>query len=137
MQKVLVTIASIALATHAVLGCCWHHAHFQTSGQFWIGAERVIVHGDQSHCGCHGHQAPHDDDHHSGTPHGCQEGKCDFVRVEQQNQDFAGLEFVGIPMFVVEPLKATQHYGMGLRCVAEDDLHLHVPLHLLHQILLI
>jgi hypothetical protein len=77
MQRALAAILCLTVAWHAMLGCCWHHAH--TDGP-----------ADSGHCDGHRHSGHSHDaqpSQHEGdrddSPEPCEENSCLFVRGEQ------------------------------------------------------
>lgn len=63
MRSVISYIVVAALTLHALLGCCWHHAHASTEEVVHVDAEKPASVG---HCCCHHHHddvaVEHDDD---------------------------------------------------------------------------
>jgi hypothetical protein len=96
IQNITAMLTSTAMLAHALLGCCWHHAHADETNI--AGGCSVHVanrahsneHGretQQHHCGADeskrvdpasaGHNPDADDDHRHSV---CDEGPCEFVR---------------------------------------------------------
>lgn len=95
MRTAVTHITILALLTHAVVGCCWHHDHEGTCESHSHGEFVVDVEGPT-----HGHdrsRATHayagDDEHHSdcvarcADEHAaaCADTQCVFVKSQPQN----------------------------------------------------
>lgn len=87
MLRMLTTIVLAAsFVAHGLLGCCWHHAHDRC-------ATSVADQPSVSHCKHRHARYPNDvrdvksqSDGQSAPAHeptGCNEGRCDFVLVQQ------------------------------------------------------
>ena len=68
---------------HALIGCCWHHAHACEAGR---ATEAYVAHAEHDGHSPHGdltaatfHGGPCDDSQHE---HGCQGDRCFFVRAK-------------------------------------------------------
>lgn len=97
-HSIISILTTAAVALHAVLGCCAHHAH---SCQLPAsGAEDAAVVEADAHCfhGHHHHHRDEDDDstsvdvpdgcdhgHQGGLPHDCDEGDCSFTSTLRSN----------------------------------------------------
>jgi hypothetical protein len=88
MRVVLIVTTAATFLAHALVGCCWHHAHGAAgdwSGPRPRGIESATA--ECSHQGCgHAHPVPAGDashDHHAPAPcrapHDCDEPWCLFV----------------------------------------------------------
>lgn len=95
IQNITVILTSTAMLAHALLGCCWHHAH---SGESNIEGDCPVHVASHAHSGEHDrdlHQhdcdsksqhadhapASHDSDEGGDHRHSvCDEGQCEFVR---------------------------------------------------------
>jgi hypothetical protein len=85
-MQLLVTLSiSVALAVHAVLGCCAHHEHP-------VVAEYESLDTHQP-CHCSGHHAT-DSEENSGSPPDCDEENCVFVSC--QHSDFPTIDWAGL-----------------------------------------
>ena len=85
-QSIISILTTVAVALHAMLGCCSHHAHACETD----GGNRSVQH---SHTVCsHGHHESdeheprdnrdsdgHDRDQNNGHRHSCDEGDCSFA----------------------------------------------------------
>ena len=80
-QFVVTVLTTIALAVHALIGCCWHHehqdAHECASHQF--ASEH---HGHDSSMHDEEESEEHDSDNHSSH---CDRSRCVFVRSVESN----------------------------------------------------
>jgi hypothetical protein len=75
MHGLLSTLTAALLALHAVLGCCWHHAHRCTTA--CAAAESTDLH-DGDHADCTDMPgSSHGPRQHGGCE--CQDGVCIFV----------------------------------------------------------
>jgi hypothetical protein len=137
MQHLIASIASLAVAAHAVLGCCWHHSHSDAEEMRTAAAHAI-------HAGCAGHRhetspqensGKHDDDP-SGHD-GCNEERCSFICIEKQQQEASPLTLASIFFLSDAPAKVSQQSIGGEFRLAIGDLPPHVPIYLAHQILLI
>ena len=95
-HSIIAILTTAAVASHALLGCCAHHAH---SCDQHRSEPAVVAHVDpDDHC-CHGHHH-HDEEsdslsedlangcgheHERGDYHECDEGDCIFTSVERSN----------------------------------------------------
>jgi hypothetical protein len=81
MHLLATSVTAAALIAHALLGCCWHHAHAEiTSSAAALATIKPVVHGDHVHV----HASSQDD--HESTPsdhhhdkQGCDDDACTFV----------------------------------------------------------
>lgn len=153
MRSVLSLTVAAAVAVHAVLGCCWHHAHV---------AEAADVESTEpapqpkAHSCCHGHHAhevaepahqlaeqdaaqidSHQDDpsHHCPTPcsRKCEVASNGRVQVDESGTDFTLDVSLGLSSPVVEPIVVARKFALD-DGIAEPP---PVRLHLMHQLLLI
>ncbi len=77
MRASIANLTSIALLTHVVLGCCWHHGH----GGRPATADNVVVDRSHDHGQCgHNHASAVDPcgEDHQGRD-GCNASRCVFV----------------------------------------------------------
>ncbi|MEM8669281.1 MAG: hypothetical protein AAGG48_17290 [Planctomycetota bacterium] len=100
-HSIITILTTVAVAFHAMVGCCAHHDHSCCESH---GLTAVVQHSDD-HCD-HGHDHGHDHTHHhhddtdssgenvgddgghqhdGGQPHGCDEGDCSFTSVQRSN----------------------------------------------------
>ncbi len=140
MKSLLAVLLGMTLFTHAVLGCCWHHAHTYAPRLAQSKtAERHV-------CPCHRtpdqpqqNSGEQDDGKDSGGCPGEQEcaGVCIYLPVEKTCLDDV---LAGAFVWAMLPTHSHDECPVELRSV---DLALHapadysVPLHLLHQVMLI
>ena len=148
MRAWFTNLTAVLLFIHAVLGCCWHHAHeCDRCGAERCGAEEAsgFAHAALGLCGCHDCA---DDDH--GQPAGpcrCQfecQGVCTYLPPEKSSLDagLSGADFDGAD-FDFWAVTATPRAAN----IGEATAHAHsfippraatpLPPHLLHQVLLI
>lgn len=147
MRRVVSATVAAIVALHAVLGCCWHHAHKMTAAtiQTEIKASEPV----KSHsCRCHSHHHDvassdrHDDnrqnsDDSSPTPPPC-EGRCDTQAVGRvQHDDAAKLSLIVLNTTFEQPLLESAVFKPQASRADDDVRTLPVRLHLLHQLLLI
>lgn len=135
MKSLLAVLLGTTLFTHAVLGCCWHHAH--TYAPRLAQAKTVERHV----CPCHHEpvQPQQDSGNDSGGSPGEQEcaGVCIYLPVEKTCLDDV---LVGAFLWAMLPTHSLDECPVDLRSVdrawhAPADQS--VPLHLLHQVMLI
>jgi hypothetical protein len=81
MHFLATSLTVAALIAHALLGCCWHHAHAEALGRATTRAAiKPVVHGDHVHF-----HASSEGDHESTPPdhehdqQGCKDGACTFA----------------------------------------------------------
>jgi hypothetical protein len=111
MQRLLTLILSLNLALHAVLGCCWHHAH----------AEPATPDANHHHCGHdHGPAPGHDDHDRAPAPDNCDEGACLFVRGDQSGPTVQMVE-LGLWLDLPESVAAAPIALTATRAVAAGD----------------
>ncbi len=106
MQRIARAMLGLALAMHAVLGCCWHHAHAANS--------RAGDAASHSECGCQHHQhgptQTEPGSQHGGdrqTPECCVHDSCVYLRAERAPElDLAGCFDLLPPcqVFAVDPI---------------------------------
>ena len=131
MNVILSMVMSGLLLIHAVLGCCWHHAH--TCARHDSAAE----HAEPLDTCCKDHQCPAE---HEG-PCNCRiecHGVCIYMTSQKVQIDCTQLvipfEFVAIEGSFVDPQAAKPlREALGRAIAALPPLRLH----LFHQILLI
>lgn len=79
MNRLLNSLATLAVLLHMLCGCCWHHAHDQGADRHGRLPAAVV---SCPHCE-HGPTACAEGDRHSGHDRtACNELSCDFVRTE-------------------------------------------------------
>lgn len=146
MRALVSNLVALAMILHAVLGCCWHHAHETTSpvSIAEVDAQPAVT---VKHCCCHSHQVEElaqQDNHRSETDAPaepcrapCGE-KCQYVVVSRVQLDspvawhsFDLLPSVDQP--ILSPGLTTLTFESGDASVDPPPLRLH----LLHQLLLI
>jgi hypothetical protein len=81
MHFLATSLTVAALIAHALLGCCWHHAHVEAPSSSTTEATiKPVVHGDHVHF-----HASSESDHESTPPdhehdrQGCDDGACTFA----------------------------------------------------------
>lgn len=88
MSGLVANLTVVAMLTHAVLGCCWHHGHAaqpEQPGRQTLGRQIALL----SHADCHhdghscSHGIPQQDDH--SAPNDCDGGHCLFVTPTRTN----------------------------------------------------
>lgn len=81
MHKIATTVLGFAIALHAVLGCCWHHARGASSA--------TLIAADARHCGCH-HDQPgqpaHKNDRELPSRDCCGHASCVYLKAERAPQ---------------------------------------------------
>lgn len=141
MKRLLAVLLGTTLFSHAVLGCCWHHAHTYAPRLAQSNGGTHSKAGERHVCPCH--RAPvqpqQDSDKDSG---GCpveQEcaGVCIYLPVEKTCLDDV---LIGAFLWAVLPTQTlderpVEHRSVGRALYAPADHS--VPLHLLHQVMLI
>ena len=139
LRLLAATLTAAALIAHALLGCCWHHAHpaqaiASTDG---CGALKPVVHGDHVHW--HEHEGDGSSDsghHHDGQP-GCDEAECTYAggapRVQIQSP------LIGFDLPVIAPAYSLVLGRLDAAYVARTaaDGSPQGPIHLLYQVLVI
>lgn len=142
-------LTAVVLCMHALLGCCWHHAHACTLSHASPVAPAVkesveAAHREHAHATCsHDHPlsgpisngAPGEDSDHR---HECQGDRCVFVRIEATRiPPLASL--CAAPEFGQLPCQqAVVGNSDGSWAAADGSLAAApVRLHLLHEVLLI
>lgn len=141
MQTVFCNLMAASLFIHALLGCCWHHAHAQSccSKQETKVSERVTGCSHGHSCGhsadkSHQKQKPAEPHQHKDCP-----GSCTFLSVAKTQVDchspLSPLPFAAFVPFVAE-VGATFHVSAD-RVTDESGPPPPLRLHLLNQILLI
>jgi len=95
MHPVAASLTAVALIVHALLGCCWHHAHLAQSAVEGGDAIRPVVHGDHVHWHDGEHDRSDDTRHHHDGDSDCDEAQCTYAggasRVQIQSP-LTGLE---------------------------------------------
>lgn len=81
MQRAQGIVLTLVFAWHAVLGCCWHHAH--ASGDTH-SREMATKHATCGHG--HHHHDVGDSDGHAPVPHDCDKTACVYVKTSSSNQ---------------------------------------------------
>ena len=137
-------LTAVVLCMHALLGCCWHHAHACTAAPPAKDAV-TLAHREHSHSACCHHSPvscnpisssdPCDDSDHR---HECQGDRCVYVRAEATQ--IPPLEFLGDASEFGQLPRQQAVVGGGDVSWAPAKGGLGVArlrLHLLHHILLI
>lgn len=144
MRSVVSYLVVVTLALHALLGCCWHHAHEPDArlSQVEVQSTRAV-----ESCDCHRHGArelaendqkppvPSTPVDHSSDSCG---NKCQYVAVSRvqvdHSLDFSVLDFLPAESSVASSSEITAvRYGSDGAPIGPPPLRLH----LLHQLLLI
>jgi hypothetical protein len=141
------TAVAVAVALHAVLGCCWHHVH---AAEAVVGVEadhvEAVAHGCCHHCrhddvaehADESHALSDDADRHDSEPHApgpCTE-KCDDVAVGRaQTNDAkvrAAADFLpALDQPVLHPARTVSRFESADAAVDPPPLRLHLLLQLL------
>jgi hypothetical protein len=137
MHSFLSHLTAGLLAMHAVLGCCWHHAH---------ACERECTQAALESSAPHAAHVDHDADSCDSTnskpgqnhgPHACQKGKCVFLGTVENRADVSlGLNLsshVSATFYTV----SSQMPAAVRPLFAADALLPPLRLHLAHQVLLL
>lgn len=137
-------LTAVLLSMHALLGCCWHHAHAVAAAPE-LGNAAKLTHRAEAHAACCSHHPISGNPVSSNIPgdgsdhrHECQGDRCVFVRVEATQ--VPPLAFLNIAAeFVPLPCQPALLGGGDYSWVRADGHLAAAPLrlHLLHQILLI
>ncbi len=132
MNRMLHIAICLAVATHMVFGCCWHHAHAAES----FGPQPTAV--ESRGCGCDHHAAgPHHQTcDHDGHDRTCHEKTCDFTRSDApEGRDLlVGLQDIAWTMAV--PALSSEPWYVTVDWVP-SPIATSVPLYLINQVLLI
>lgn len=137
MNALISNLLSCLLFIHAVLGCCWHHAHDCAS----CGTAFYRAGGSHSKC-CHAHRHTDTNREQPDDKRPCEmecSGTCQFVstkKVEVEPPSWTATDFMADSMQPVFAGLAFLRQGwepLRESTVAREA----VRLHLLHQILLI
>jgi len=129
MQAFVASLTAAMLLLHAVLGCCWHHAH---------RCEHRLASAQPADC-CH-HLPQDGDGQPENNPHSCPgecEGSCVYVvpgKVQIEAPQWTSIDFLAVlPLLADEPWEAATSWEAA--CSVPDFAP---PLrrHLLHQVLL-
>lgn len=129
MHRLISSLMAAVLLAHALLGCCWHHAH-----------ACVMESEEPSVCAAHrddSHGAPDGSDEHDGHQHECGGGTCVFVRIENSP---IGQLLTSWAIDLAFSTSPSQFTGESVHwAVSADPQEFAGPvrLHLLHQLLLI
>jgi hypothetical protein len=139
MRLLAANLTVAALVAHALLGCCWHHAHVaqaaaSTDG---CGTLKPVVHGDHVHSHEHEGDGSSDSGHHHDGPASCGETECTYAggvpRVQIQSP------LIGFDVPVIAPanlLVLSRLDGAFVARTASMGLP-QAPIHLLYQVLVI
>ena len=147
MRRIISAAVAAIVALHAVLGCCWHHAHEAFAAT--VHTEMKISEPAKAHCCCcrsHHDELPsdvqpdgdrHQADDSAPAPAPC-EGKCDTPAVNRvQQEDVATLSLIAWIATIEQPLFELAVFKSHPVRIDEDIQTLPIRLHLLHQLLLI
>jgi hypothetical protein len=139
MHLLAATLTSAALMAHALLGCCWHHAHpaMEVVPAARTATLKPVVHGDHVHWHEDEGDRSNDSDHHHGGQPGCGDAECIYAggtpRVQIQSP-LTGLDLPVIaPAFALTAGRLDTAYIAG----AAVDASPRPPIHLLYQVLVI
>jgi hypothetical protein len=133
-------LTAVALLVHAVLGCCWHHAHccphsLSCATDANLSGDGAAFEQGEHDCCCS--RALAADDHHGGD--GCQGVPCRFVSVPSQTAPIAppakGHDVAASVTAVAAGEPAGALWGDNLLGATGPCPPLRI--HLLHQVLLI
>jgi hypothetical protein len=135
MQTLAICVTAAAMLIHALVGCCLHHTHLESTCEA-AGESSIepVVHGSHVHwpgdeptSGGHDHE-------HDGDP-GCDGDRCTYVRSDVRATQLSPIDAATL----ATPLApATLSSTLWLRLSSPLKLGhvpLHVPLHLLHCVL--
>jgi hypothetical protein len=139
MRLVATNLTVAALMAHALLGCCWHHAHMAQAAASTdeCGTLKPVVHGDHVHYHDHEGEGAGDSGHHHDGQSGCGEAECTYAggvpRVQIQSP------LVGFDVPVIPPAYSLVLGRLDAAHVARtaDDGLPQGPIHLLYQVLVI
>jgi hypothetical protein len=139
MRAVFSSLVATALLIHAVMGCCWHHAH-DALCSIRSSAEQALETG----C-CHHDQGEHGDQQQGQPSHApcrghshCCQGLCTYLPAQKTQldtlQSHVPLDFAAIVQATCDAhVSALFHIERTHETAAGPPLRLH----LYHQILLI
>lgn len=84
-QFVATVLTSVALTTHALIGCCWHHGH--TTPHDCAAHEHMAVQHDPEFESHDEHDDEDEFEEHESSPQSsnCEGIRCVFVRTAQSN----------------------------------------------------
>jgi hypothetical protein len=123
------SLMAAALLAHALLGCCWHHAHACVTNR----AEQITE--------CSGHEAEHshpgDSSRHDSHQHQCAASACVFLRAEGQPISALPAAWAVDLVCPVQNTQPTPESGCSTYLVDSGQVPTPLRLHLLLQILLI
>ncbi len=136
MHDLLSSLTAAILLAHALLGCCWHHAHacgHAHSPVAWVVAG-CEAEGPHEHSG----HAPDRPGHKGPGQDGCRGAKCDFVRPATENLlPWAAAPCRPTSAAIVASDRSEAAGDAPQHLCAAGDLLWPVRLHLAHQVLLI
>lgn len=139
MKRLLAVLLGTTLFTHAVLGCCWHHAHTYAPRLAQSKTVALSKAGERHVCPCHRVPVQPQEDSGNKPGNGEQEcaGVCIYLPVEKTCLDDV---LVGAFLWAVPPSQALKTSPFEFSSVVQAS-HAPVghslPLHLLHQVMLI
>ena len=138
MHFLVASVTAASILAHALLGCCWHHAHGKPLPAHDT-AGRVVAssHGAHRHC-CHhaSHESKKPENKDEHQPCGCNEERCTFVRTENPQTKILILES-SLVLPVAEPLPSVGQLDSTFATDMATGRIASAPLHLLHRVLLI
>jgi len=131
MNRLLHVVTIVAMAVHALGGCCVHHAHAESLSP---DASATI----ETACPCeyHGHSGQDEPAENPGDHGGCDEGPCTFLRPDAPtaNELLTGLG--GLPP-ISSWLTSPRPSRLAAASIVLDRAGPLIPRHLLLQVLLI
>lgn len=145
MRAVVSTAVAVIVALHAVLGCCWHHAH-ETVAATVTAPAKAAESVKANRCCCHRYQSDEPkpvgrDSSQQGSPESCPapcDKKCDAPAVFRVHLDDVAL----VPLFAwfatfAQPVLTPAVFTSRADLADEELQPPPIRLHLLHQLLLI
>ena len=127
MQAFVSSLTAALLFIHAVLGCCWHHAHHSTA-----------VVSRAAHC-CHHHQHSNDSKRHEKPCQGEVECEGTCIYVVPQKVKIEAPQWIAFDLLALLPSIADHQIVSARSCEVgwpPSDIALPLRTHLLHQVLL-
>jgi hypothetical protein len=138
MRSLAVAIAAAALMAHALLGCCWHHAHLavEHSSEAEHPAVKPVVHGDHVHWVESEHERSDGAGHNHEAPDGCDEAECIYASAPrvQLESPLAGL---GVPLVAAVTTPVVSRFDAAFAAELAAEGSSRPPIHLLYQVLIV
>jgi hypothetical protein len=134
MRSFLSHLMAGLLAMHALLGCCWHHAHACGRECTQTALDSSAAHADHDADSCHSTNSKPCQNH---GPHACQKGKCIFIRTVENGADVSLDLPLSSHICATSCEASSQTPAAVWPLFAADALLPPLRLHLAHQVLLL